>query len=101
MQQQYEAAQQQHTAAMERYDRLLEMPHQAPAPTTITLRARGAVARGAMRQDIIALLQAHPEGLTPAQIRTHLGVEKPLAHTCIAMMRDGLIRRLGAGRYRV
>jgi hypothetical protein len=44
-----------------------------------------------MRQQIVALLREYPEGLSPAQIRTHLGVEKPLANTMIAMARDGLI----------
>jgi hypothetical protein len=32
-------------------------------------------------------------------MRTHLGVEKQLAHTCLGMARDGLIRRVGPGRY--
>lgn len=87
--------------------RLLDMPRatpvppMAPVPTTLSFSENGAVARGAMRQRIIALLQRHPEGLTPAQIRTHLGVEKRLAHTCVAMARDGLLRRLGPGVYGV
>ena len=45
--------------------------------------------------------QEHPEGLSPAQIRDHLGVAKRLAHTCLGMARDGLIRLIATGRYGV
>jgi hypothetical protein len=52
-----------------------------------------------MRRRIVALLQDHPEGLTPAQMQTLLGVERSLADTCLAMRRDGLVQRVGYGRY--
>jgi len=76
--------------------RLLDMPRSAPTPTPRTERppavtypaAPGADPRGAMRRRIAALLQAHPEGLTPTEIRTRLG-----------MLRDGLVQRVGRGRY--
>ena len=82
--------------------RLLDMPRSAPAlpMSPAQLVTRGAD-RGAMRQRIVALLYKHPEGLSPAQIHGHLGVEKSLAHTCVAMARDGLIRRVEPGRYGV
>ena len=54
-----------------------------------------------MRQRIVALLQDHPEGLSPAQTRRLLGIAKPLANTMTAMARDGLLRRLGTGLYGV
>jgi hypothetical protein len=41
----------------------------------------------------VALLQEHPEGLTPAEMRTLLGVDKSLADTCLGM------RRVGRGKY--
>ena len=44
-----------------------------------------------MRRRIIALLQEHPEGLTPAEMRTRLGVEKSLTDTCVGMLRYGLV----------
>jgi hypothetical protein len=52
-----------------------------------------------MRRRIVALLQDHPDGLTPAEMRTLLGVERRLASTCLGMRRDGLLRRVGRGRY--
>jgi hypothetical protein len=50
--------------------------------------------RGAMRQRIVALLQDHPEGLSPAEMRDRLGVERSLADTCLGMRRDGLVQRV-------
>ena len=41
--------------------------------------------RGAMRRRIVALIQAHPEGLTPAEMRPLLGVDRSLADTCLGM----------------
>jgi predicted transcriptional regulator of viral defense system len=52
-----------------------------------------------MRRRIVALLQEYPEGLTPAEIRTLLGVDKNLADTCLGMLRYGLVQRVGRGRY--
>jgi len=52
-----------------------------------------------MRRRIVALLQEHPEGLTPAEIRGFLGVDHSLADTCLGMRRDGLVQQVGRGRY--
>ena len=91
-----------------RYDRLLEAPRVAPvapAGATPVPRTDPAVApeappdRGAIRRRILELLRDVPAGLTTAELRTHLQVEKPMGHTCIAMLRDGLLRRVGPGRY--
>src|SRR5215470_14742067 len=90
-----------------RYDRLLEAPrsatssrpepgsHPSPCPAGSTLDPRGD-----MRRRIVALLREHPEGLTPAEIRTLLGVDRSLADTCLGMLRYGLVQRVGRGRYR-
>jgi DNA-binding IclR family transcriptional regulator len=51
------------------------------------------------RHRIIALLHGHPGGLTPAEIRDRLGVDKSLADTCLGMLRYGLVQRVGRGRY--
>jgi hypothetical protein len=106
-----------------RYDRLLDMPRPAPretpqdAPGATQARrrparlplpqplpqglpaAQGRDPRGDMRRRIVALLQEHPEGLTPAEMRTRLGVDKRLADTCLGMRRDGLLRWVERGRY--
>jgi hypothetical protein len=61
--------------------------------------AQGGDPRGDMRRRIVALLQEHPAGLTPAEMRTLLGVDKSLADTCLGMLRYGLVQRVGQGRY--
>jgi hypothetical protein len=111
-QQQLTQAQQMLHEMQHRYDRLLDMPRPAPqaAPQEAlppsSLRppqgqpeAQGGDRRGDMRRRIVALLQDHPEGLTPAEIRTRLGVDKSLADTCLGMLRYGLVQRVGRGRY--
>ena len=98
-QQQLTQAQQMLHEMQHRYDRLLEAPRQAPEPTAVSVGKSGSGDRGAMRRRIVALLQEHPEGLSPAQMRDHLGVAKRLAQTCLGMARDGLIRRVDTGRY--
>jgi hypothetical protein len=78
-----------------RYDRLLDMPRvrpqDGPAPTLAPANAPRRPTRppgtpypdgrGTMRRQIIALLEDHPEGLTPAEMRTRLGATKRLAQT--------------------
>ena len=61
--------------------------------------AQGGDRRGDMRRRIVALLQEHPEGLTTAEMRTLLGVDRSLADTCLGMLRYGLVQRVGRGRY--
>ena len=63
-------------------------PGSAPFPT-----------RGAARQRILALLRAYPEGLTAVELRVLLGAEKSLTDTCAGMFKNGLLRRVGRGRY--
>jgi hypothetical protein len=107
-----------------RYDRLLDMPRptlppeppqEAPGATPARRRpqsppppqrpsqgqpeAQGGDQRGDMRRRIVALLQEHPEGLTPAEMRALLGADKSLADTCLGMLRYGLVQRVGRGRY--
>jgi hypothetical protein len=52
-----------------------------------------------MRRRIGALLQDHPEGLTPAELRTLLGIERSLADTCLGMLRYGLVQRVGQSTF--
>ena len=52
-----------------------------------------------MRRRIVALLQDHPEGLTPREIRDRLGVDRSLADTCLGMLKYGLVQRMERGKY--
>jgi hypothetical protein len=102
----------------QRYDRLLDIPRPTPPaesaqepsgamparrrpqrPPQGQPEAQGGDPRGEMRRRIVALLQDHPEGLTPAEMRTLLGVDRSLADTCLGMLRYGLVQRVGHGRY--
>lgn len=56
-----------------------------------------------LRQPIVELLHAHPDGLTAVQIKVHLGVEKAIGDTLSGMVRDHLLEKQGSGnavRYR-
>jgi hypothetical protein len=88
----------------QRYDHLLDAPRPTPsAAPRPTPRPRATDSledpRGDMRRRIVALLHEHPEGLTPAEMRTLLGMDKSLADTCLGMLRHGLVQRVGRGRY--
>jgi hypothetical protein len=48
---------------------------------------------------MVTLLQDHPEGLTPTEMRTLLGVDRSLADTGLGMLRYRLVPRVGCGRY--
>jgi len=97
--------------------RLLDMPRSAPLPPQRPQDAPGATQappltqtppraptpagdpRGAMRQRILALLREHPAGLSTAELRALLGVERSVADTCLGMLRYGLVQRVGRGKY--
>lgn len=81
--------------------RLLDIPWSAPLATSPDQRApvTGEVPRGEMRWRVVTLLQEHPEGLSPAQTRQLLGIEKDLGSTMKAMAREGLLRRVETGWY--
>jgi hypothetical protein len=70
----------------------IEPPGEAPEPRKV------GRPRGAMRQRILTLLRAHPEGLNAEQIRVYLHVEKPLADTLQGMRRQGKVTTHGSGK---
>jgi hypothetical protein len=76
-----------------------ESPLPPPRPPQGQPEAQGGDPRGAMRRRIVALLQDYPDGLTTAEMRGLLGVDRSLADTCLGMLRYGLLRRVGRGRY--
>ena len=108
-----EAAREREQAARDREAMLLQMLQQvqqqnqrlldvgrsaAPAPGERTPRD-ASPPRGAMRQQILALVRDHPEGLSPAETRRRLGSDKDQGSTMKAMARDGLLRRVTTGCY--
>jgi len=52
---------------------------------------------GPMRQQILVLLQDHPEGLSPEQIRVSLNPEKPIGDILQGMRRSGVVHLRGDG----
>ena len=56
-----------------------------------------------MRQRIVALLQAHPGGLTAVEIKVPLHMDKNIGNTLAGMVRDQVLAKQGSGaqvRYR-
>ena len=81
----------------QQHQRLLDMPRPPLVP-----RPPGTTEmKGAIRRRIVELLRDYPEGLSGQQTREFLAVEKDLRPTMKAMVRDGLIRRVGKGLYGV
>jgi hypothetical protein len=85
----------------QRYDRLLEAPRSVPSmPASSSFGVQQpSLPRGERRRRIVALVREHPEGLSPAEARRLLGVDKDLGSTMKSMARDGLLRRVEIGRY--
>ena len=79
----------------QQHQRLLDMPRPPLAPRPLGT----ADMKGAIRRRIVELLRDYPAGLSGHQTREFLGVEKDLRPTLKAMVRDGLIRRVGKGLY--
>jgi hypothetical protein len=75
--------------------RPVHRPPRAPHPP----QGQPGDPRGAIRRQILTLLQDYPDGLTPGEMQTLLGVDKRLVDTCQGMLRYGLVQRLGRGRY--
>lgn len=68
------------------------------APTAAP-RAGTPPPQGSLRQQIVVVLQAHPEGLAPHAVRTLLKADREVRSTMKGMVRSGLLTRLEAGRY--
>jgi hypothetical protein len=52
---------------------------------------------GPLRQQILELLQAHPEGLRAEELRVHLQARRPIGDTLQGLQRAGLITGQGRG----
>ena len=79
--------------------RLLDMPRSTSAPSPPPSPAGPtADSRGAMRGASWPCCASTPR-TDPAEIRSLLGVDRPLGDTLLGMRRDGLVQRVGHGRY--
>jgi hypothetical protein len=72
-------------------------PDTAPGEEATT-RLAPQRTRGAMRQRILTLLGAHPEGLSAEEIRVYLKAEKPLGDTLQGMRKQQKVRTRGTGK---
>jgi hypothetical protein len=59
---------------------------------------KGGRPRSAVGQQILALLQDHPEGLRAEQIRGYLTPDKPIGDTLSGMKRLGTVQTRGQGK---
>lgn len=66
-----------------------QRPHVAPRPARY----------GGLRQQIVAVLREHPEGLSPKAVQTLLQSDKDVRSNMKGMLHCGLLTRLAAGRY--
>ncbi len=74
-----------------------EPPPRVPAPPTVPEVMLPEPP--SMRQRILAALPAQPPGMTGRELRDVLRTPKSLSDTLTSMLRDGLITRVGPGRY--
>jgi helix-turn-helix protein len=68
-----------------------ETPHPTPQP-------HAGRPRSALGQRILALLGAHPEGLSAEQIRVYVSPERPIGDILSGMRRTGAVHVIGEGR---
>ncbi len=52
-----------------------------------------------LRQQIVAVVRQHPEGIAPRDVRTLLAVDHDVRSTMKGLVRSGLLTRRAAGRY--
>jgi hypothetical protein len=90
---------------------LVPPPHQQPsrqrpaAPPPPGAATPGRTRRtgrppGPLRQQILALLQAHPEGLRAEELRVYLQTPRPIGDTLQGMLKGGVITVQGRGTER-
>jgi hypothetical protein len=77
------------------------MPERQSTAPAASAGSRAAIPppQGSLRQQILSVLQAHPEGMSPQAVRTLLHLDREVRSTMKGMVRSGLLTRLEAGRY--
>jgi len=74
----------------------------APLPAVVPAAAFRPPARpplSGLRQQIVAVVRQHPEGLAPRDVRTLLAVDHDVRSTMKGLVRSGILTRRAAGRY--
>ena len=74
----------------------------APLPAVVPAAAARPPARpplSGLRQQIVAVVRQHPEGIAPRDVRTLLAVDHDVRSTMKGMVRSGILTRREAGRY--
>lgn len=74
-------------------------PPAAPPPSAVRPAASAQPPLRGVRQQIVAVVRQHPEGLSPQAARTLLHVDKDLRATMKGMVRSGILTRRAAGQY--
>ena len=74
-------------------------PPAAPPPAAVRPAAAARPPLSGVRQQIVAVMRQHPEGLSPQAARTLLHVDKDLRATMKGMVRSGILTRRAAGQY--
>ena len=74
----------------------------APLPAVVPAAASRPPARpplSGLRQQIVAVVRQHPEGMAPRDVRTLLAVDHEVRSTMKGLVRSGILTRREAGRY--
>ena len=74
----------------------------APLPAVVPAAAARPPARpplSGLRQQIVAVVRQHPEGIAPRDVRTLLAVDHDVRSTMKGLVRSGILTRREAGRY--
>jgi hypothetical protein len=76
------------------------VPTGADTPAPAAPQRRPGRPSGPLRQQILALLQAHPEGLRAEELRVYLQTRRPIGDTLQGMLKGGVITAQGRGAER-
>ena len=104
-----EQAQERERRLLDLLAQLMSQPRPAPEPVGPAAPVASAPAApprtpaqpplSGLRQQIVAVLRQHPEGLSPKAVQTLLQLHKDVRSTMKGMVHSGLLTRLEAGRY--
>lgn len=80
--------------------RMPPVPETATTPAAAPPRRRGGRPPSPERQQILALLEAHPEGLSAEELRVYVKPAKPIGDTLQHLRKSGVLRTRQDGKTR-